>query len=323
MNSLIGKSINYIIPRLLGTFRKQHLSILIYHRVLPLCDSMRPYDLTAEDFEWQMALISKYFTVLSLSDALDLMSKSELPRNSICVTFDDGYADNATVALPILEKWSIPATVFISTGFINGGRMWNDTVIESFRRLEGNCTLEAIGLGRYVIDKIEDRINSALDVITKIKHWDIDKRSDAVQYIESLCPSSLPLPTDLMLTDKQILKLADAHIEIGGHTVNHPILSTLEEDQAIEEIKQGKNKLEKIIGKRLRFFAYPNGKVNQDFLPEQCQLVKDLGFDAAVTTERGVSSLATDKFKLARFTPWDTTPTRFLLRLLLNQKVLI
>jgi len=109
-----------------------------------------------------------------------------------------------------------------------------------------------------------------------------------------------------------------AGMEIGGHTHRHPILAKLDTDQARDEIAAGKVWLEDALGTPIRVFAYPNGKPGADYLPEQADIVRELGFEGAVSTERGVSSGQGDMFQLRRFTPWDVNRTAWALRLLQN-----
>ena len=95
------------------------------------------------------------------------------------------------------------------------------------------------------------------------------------------------------------------------------------DQDAYREIAENKEDLEGLLGERLRFFAYPNGKPDLDFTPAHATMVQTLGYAAAVTTHPGVSTAATDRFRLPRFTPWDRTPTRFGIRLLLNMRHIV
>src|SRR6267143_1774593 len=115
------------------------LSILIYHRVIAEADPLVPGEVCAREFDWQLTVLGRWFRVLPLLEAVARLRNGELPVRAACVTFDDGYADNVTTALPILRRHGVPATFFLATAFINGGRMWNDTVIETVRRAPGNA----------------------------------------------------------------------------------------------------------------------------------------------------------------------------------------
>ncbi len=302
----------------LRTSGRQRLSILIYHRVLKERDCMRPLELTAKQFSCQMELVSREFVPLSLSDALDLLEEGRLPDRAVCVTFDDGYADNEEVALPILRKYRIPATVFVASKFINGGRMWNDTVVESIRSLEReSIDLRAVGMGCYKLTTIDLKRAAAGDIINQIKHLAGDRREEIVDHLQQ---HSDTLPDNLMLSDAQICSLRDNDVELGAHTYSHPILANLSCDEVLQEIEKGRDILESVISKPVQYFAYPNGKPVTDYLPEHRDIVKEMGFRAAVSTVWGVSDKNTDKWQLPRFTPWDRSDNKFSLRMVLNTR---
>ena len=117
--------------------RRARLSILIYHRVLAQDDPINNWDATAGVFEAHMRALAANFSPLLLSDAVARLANGSLPARAACVTFDDGYADNVEVALPILMRHGIRAAFFIASGYLTGRRMWNDTVVEAVRRRHG------------------------------------------------------------------------------------------------------------------------------------------------------------------------------------------
>jgi peptidoglycan/xylan/chitin deacetylase (PgdA/CDA1 family) len=121
-----------------------------------------------------------------------------------------------------------------------------------------------------------------------------------------------------MMTTEQVRHLHASDMEIGAHTVTHPILAQLDPERAGSEIRESKTHLEAITGGRVTLFAYPNGKPGRDYRREHVGMVRELGFEAAVSTARGVAHAASDPFQLPRFTPWDRTPGKFLLRLYHN-----
>lgn len=321
MNHLTCWGLKSVLPTLLRTKGKQRLSILIYHRILPSFDFMRPDEPTVEQFDWQMELISRYMKPLSLNDALTQLEENRLPDNAICVTFDDGYADNEIYALPILKKWNIPATVFVSTDFLDGGIMWNDVVIEAIRLCGNSLDLTSLGLGVCELHTNESRRKIAKEVLKTIKHKERKSRNEDVSTIASQALTSLPV--NLMMSSQQVVKMFKSGVDIGGHTINHPILAKLSIQDAEKEIIDGKNYIESLIGRSIKFFAYPNGQPGEDYNLDHIEIVKKCGFKAAVSTTWGVSSTRTDKYQLARFTPWDKEPERFLFRLMVNQKNII
>lgn len=294
---------------------KPRLSILIYHRILDDSDPMRPDATTVETFSWHMKMLRDHFNPLSLSEAVQRLQAGTLPPRAVCVSFDDGYADNLELALPVLQAHAIPATVFVATAYLDGGRMWNDTLLETVRSYDSaSLSLPEWGLKELPLDSGESRFEAARAVIRAVKHLDFDERESFTQTFSKRATS---LPSDLMLTTTQLQALANHPlISIGAHTHRHPILATLNDAQSREEILTSKDILEDKLGRSVSGFAYPNGRPEQDFNAWHPDLVAELGFDFAVTTKVGVGVQGSDTFQLPRFTPWDKSAQRFLLRML-------
>jgi peptidoglycan/xylan/chitin deacetylase (PgdA/CDA1 family) len=293
------------------------LSILIYHRVIREPDPLLPDIVCAADFESQMSLLDRWFRVLPLREAVERLRSGSLPARAACVTFDDGYADNAEIALPILKKRGVPATFFVAADFIDGGRMWNDTVIETIRRAPGpSLDAGALGLGALDLSTLDARREAIAALISALKYLQGQERQERVADISSAVAGELPAA--LMMTRAQVRALQANGMEIGAHTLSHPILAKLDAERAEFEIAESKRRLESMTGAPVRVFAYPNGKPGKDYLPEHVAMVKRSGFDAAVSTAWGVARLGSDVFQLPRFTPWDQAPGRFLLRLFAN-----
>jgi peptidoglycan/xylan/chitin deacetylase (PgdA/CDA1 family) len=233
------------------------------------------------------------------------------------VTFDDGYADNAASALPILLKHGIRATFFVATQFLDGGRMWNDTVIETVRRAPGNV-LDARNFGFDLFD-IGTPSRRRQTIESLLEHWKYlppGEREACVQRFSSAIGGELP--ADLMMTTDQVRKLHTSGMDVGAHTVTHPILASVDPEKARLEIGNSKQALEIATGAPVKLFAYPNGQPGRDYGADHVRIVRELGFDAAVSTAAGVATRDSDYWQLPRFTPWDKTPGRFLMRLMLN-----
>jgi peptidoglycan/xylan/chitin deacetylase (PgdA/CDA1 family) len=296
---------------------KQGLSILIYHRVLPHKDPLFPEEIDRADFDRQLRILKSMFTVIPLIDAVRRAKAGTLPANAACITFDDGYADNAEVALPVLQAHGLSATFFVATGFLDGGRMWNDTIIEVVRRSAGTLLdAGAIGLGSHPLGSIGERQQAIASLIGQLKYLPLEERLVQVGRLVEI--AGIALPNDLMMTSEQVRQLQRAGMDIGGHTVNHPILAKLAPQQARAEIAEGKQALEAITGAPVALFAYPNGKPGADYSAEHVAMIEELGFEGAVSTSRGASRHNQDLFQLPRFSPWDRTPLRFALRMARN-----
>jgi peptidoglycan/xylan/chitin deacetylase (PgdA/CDA1 family) len=297
--------------------RTSRLLILIYHRVQAVQDPMFPGEVTADTFDWQMALLRRHCAPVTLADGCALLRDGRLPDRAVAVTFDDGYADNAAIALPILQRHAIPATFFVSPGFLDGGLMWNDAIIESVRR--SSCTsldLRVVGGERTMSLGSQDTRGAVAELIIRsLKHLPQAERGARVSALQQL--AGVEAPTDLMMTSEQVRQLAAAGMDIGAHTMTHPILRTLDDAAARNEIERSRHQLERIIGRRVATFAYPNGRPEEDYTQRDRELVAGLGFELAVSTRPGVATRDSDRFQLPRFTPWDQTPGRWLARLLL------
>lgn len=299
----------------------QRLSILIYHRVLGAPDYMRPWEPSVDEFSRQMDLVSQCFSPLHLSDALAKLDSGDLPPRALCVTFDDGYADNEQVALPVLQKFGIPATVFVASDYLDGGIMWNDTIIECCRTTESSqFDLSEFGLPVIELGSSAQRKEAAQFIIGRVKYFTPEERRKVVGFLSA---SVSALPTDLMMTSEQLRSLHSAGVEIGAHTCSHPILANVEEENALSEIAESKIHLESLLRSPVRYFAYPNGQPNVDYSPLHADMVKSAGFEAALSTHWGVNDKHSDRWQLARFTPWDKSTLKFLARMALNARTVI
>ena len=292
------------------------LSILIFHRVLPAPDPLFPDEVDARRFDQLLALLKSCFNIVPLSEAVRGLKSGRLPARAACITFDDGYADNAEIALPLLQKHGVKATFFVATGFLDGGRMFNDSVIELVRRAPEALDLRALGLGELELASLGQRRAAIGQLLGALKYLPLAERGDKVEAMRAL--AGIVLPNDLMMRSSQVRQLRQAGMEIGGHTVRHPILARMSDADARAEIGGGKDALEGLLGEKISLFAYPNGRPGQDYQAAHTRIVRELGFEAAVVTSWGAARPGGDLFQLPRFTPWDRTPLRFMLRMLRN-----
>jgi peptidoglycan/xylan/chitin deacetylase (PgdA/CDA1 family) len=295
------------LPLLAWPWHRQVLTILIYHRVLPLPDPLRAGEAVAPVFDQHMAYIARHFSVLPLVEAGRRLQAGTLPRRACCITFDDGYADNLTVALPILEKHGLPATVFVATGYLDGGRMFNDAVIDAVAGAPGPVLdLAELGLGRHPVATLDERRAAVPALLEQVKYLAPDERDACVARLVARAGGG-PLPAGPMLTSAQVGELARRGIEIGGHTVAHNILTTLDDAQARQEMLAGKERLEQLTGRPVRVFAYPNGRPGRDYAARHVAIARELDIEFAVSTASGVANRGTDPRQLPRFTPWGAS----------------
>lgn len=289
------------------------LSIFIFHRVLPHPDPLLPGEPTAQQFEWMVATIARSFRVLPLGTATALLAQGWLPPCAAAVTFDDGYADNLTVAWPVLARHGVPATFFIATAFLDGGRMFNDDIIEAVRRTpEGILDWSEHDLGVHRISDAASRVACCNAVLPRLKYFEHERRASVARTLAR--KAGVEEASALMLTGAQLRQLRAGGAGIGAHTHTHPILELLDDAAAEREIRVGKDVLEGLLQEEVALFAYPNGQPRRDYSARHAALVRKLGFRAAVTTEMTAAKSGSDPFELPRFTPWDRTRGRFALR---------
>lgn len=298
--------------------RRGSLLVLTYHRVLREPDPLMPGEPDALEFAAQMDMLSSIFNIIHLREARQRLLAGTLPLRAMCITFDDGYANNCEVALPILRERRIPATVFVATGYLNGGRMFNDTIIEAIRRAGPELDLTPLGLGAYDLRDIERRRHAIDQILPVIRPLDPEERSERAERIAAIV--RVPLPDDLMMTEHQVRELADQGLEIGAHTVRHPILTSVSRERAKSEIEGSRRRLEEITGRPVTIFAYPNGRPGSDYDAYHVELVRESGFDLAVSTAPGAASAPCDLFQIPRTSPWGGASLRTALRLAMSYR---
>jgi len=289
------------------------LLVLIYHRVLEQPDPLRSRTVQATQFAAQMDVVASCFNVLPLPEALERLRSRSLPPRALAVTFDDGYSDNLTVALPVMRDRGIRPTVFVATGYLDGGVMFNDAVTEALRAAPARFDLTDLGLG--VLDLPDDAARRAAigHLLRELKYRDPVERRELAT--ELSVRAGAEAPRDLMLTSSQVRELHSAGADIGAHTATHPILTRLAPEDARRDIALGKAALESILHEPARLFAYPNGRPGDDYDHHHVAMVRELGFSAALSTAWGAAYAGCDEYQIPRVAPWDVTSSRYAARL--------
>jgi len=285
-------------------------AILYYHRVNKL--ALDPFEqaVSPEIFREQLECLKEWATVLTLSQVVRMSLEGELPRRAVALTFDDGYADNLHEALPLLERYGIPATFFISSGYVGGkGEFWWDELERIFffsPILPEQLELQ-IG-GRVHEWKLRDSSNDYAqrtlesvfrDVHAKIRELPSEEREDVLGRLLTWSGSDRTVrPTHRTMTAQEIAKLAASDlVEVGAHTVTHALLPVLSEDQRRAEIFDSKRELESIIGCEVKHFSYPYGACD-----EHCtQLVQRAGYASGCTVSARAVRAEANPYQLPRF----------------------
>ena len=286
--------------------------ILRYHRVNQEEDPFSIEAIHPNLFEKQMAYIRRHYSVMPLDDMLRRSEEKALPWNSIAVTFDDGYHDNYAVAFPILKKFRIPATIFLTTGSIGGGQiLWFDRVLRAFKQTK-KSRLEIDGFPKPLLWKtIKEKADAAiwtLKFLRGIPEKAKDKSFRAI--IDSLEVDEDSSDSNLMLNWDQVRELHKQGILFGSHTVTHPILSQCDEGVVLSELVVSKRMIEERINDEINSFAYPSGR-SSDLSEFVIENVKRGGYRFAVTIGRGANDEGEDLFRLRRNAPWSENIPQF------------
>lgn len=281
--------------------------ILAYHMISDKPNGFFPENSVA-DFLRQIKYLKKNYKIVNLEEIPQLLFKRNGPGRCVALTFDDGFKDNYLKAYTILKEYHIPATIFLTTGYIDKGEApW----FINFRSLFMHTRKERleINLGAKLVVfslKSLQQKRSASDCIMKhLQACSNDERLAMLDRLPSLLSIDSPFQSGpLMLSWKEIKEMSNYGITFGSHTVNHPVLSQIDNDLLRSEIACSKTVIENNIGKPVKTFAYPFGK-KEHFPKHTSILLKELGFTCAVTTEPGANTSGTDIYQLKRSAPWE------------------
>lgn len=265
--------------------------ILTYHRVHPEPSSI---SVTPEAFELQMRTLRELYHPLSLTELVwHLEQRRSLPAGAVVVTFDDGFVDNHATALPILQAYDIPATFYVATGMIGeAGYYWFDRVRRGLRS-EAEVASAWPAIAPSLAGKSRDAQIALVTEALKLQ-----ESRTARELLEALCEPVQP-PARQTMTWDEVRALAEGGMEIGSHTVTHPILSRQGLEEAEWEIRHSKATLEAQLGRPILHFAYPNGQP-RDYSPAIARMVQAAGYRSATSMIPGLCGPDSSLFSLER-----------------------
>ena len=281
--------------------RGNKIVILMYHGVVVDNGGLRDWCMLGKSvFEDQISHLANNYNVTSLSSAVNMLRDNNI-TDSVVITFDDGYSNNYEHAYPILKKYNVPATIFLSTGYLDTtntiwtgqlSRMIRDTSVSSIKWRGNTYSLSSNQEKELYLENVKRYIKKRpyqelLDVIKM--------HADKLKVIENITsPDNYSI-----LTSSQILEMkASGLIELGAHTVHHPILSRMSVQNQKEEIQQSITRLSEIAGE-CSFFAYPNGN-KDDYTHDTVKLLRNTAIKASLTTRLGTCRYGDSLFELKR-----------------------
>jgi len=328
--------------RLRNRFRPTAL-ILLYHRIIDLPSDPQLLCVSSKHFAEHLNILKKYTHSISLQRLNQDLRNETLINRSVAITFDDGYFDNLQNAEPLLGQFGIPATIFVASGYIGSGReFWWDELERLL--LRPNILPAAFRLsinGRTYQGELKEWATYGEDDYRCNQEWNILEKDDPTsrhRHYRTLCQFLRPLPdknrrevldelaalvckesqekmAHRILSAEEISRLDKySFIEIGSHTVTHPVLSKLSPSEQRAEIRTSKIQLEKIVGHPIKSFAFPYG-LKEDYTIETATLVQESGFEYACSNFYDIVYQGTDRFQLPRVLVRDWNGEEFKRRL--------
>jgi peptidoglycan/xylan/chitin deacetylase (PgdA/CDA1 family) len=274
--------------------------ILTYHR---FGEDEAGLKTTARVFEAQLQYLTARYSIVPLSSISEALTNGRsLPAGLAAITIDDGYGDAYEIAFPLLRKYNAPATLFVVTGFVDKACwVWTDKM--RFLALKTDAPLiEATIAGRKVEIRLGDhlsRLQAAARANSLIKRLPDEAKDEAIARIALSLDVELPAappPEYRPVTWEQAREMDSSGLEVASHTLSHPILTNVMDEQLARELSESKERLEEILGHRVDSFCYPNG--GHDGRVRRA--VERAGYRSAVTTRPGFNDERSDPLTLSR-----------------------
>ena len=255
-------------------------NIITYHRISNKTVN-DPLSISLETFEKQIKFLTNKFNIISLDKILDM----DLPNgNYIAITFDDGYRDNLLNAVPILEKYKVPATIYITSRFLEGKcEMW---WYEIKKFIDENELINFIYNNKnykFILKSNKSKIKAFKQISSLFKKLKYQQQNKLLELI-TRNTQRIQYTNDLLNVDDLIKLNSKKLITLGAHTHNHVALSYLNDSECLDELSTSKKIIEKIINKKVRHFAYPYGG-EKEISGREPEVLKSLGYISAVTTQ--------------------------------------
>jgi len=289
--------------RQLVAYKTRHLPrIFMYHRFS--AEHCGPgASLSVENFEWQLKRLRGKWNVISLAEYVQLRRQNrKIPPYTVILTIDDGYLDFYDLAFPLLQKYNFPATFFVTTAFIDGAFwLWHDRLHYAVEHTE--ITDVEISLGKKKVTLHTTTVSERSETWLLLSDYCVDAIDDdkwkLIASVEEILQVAIPeKPTDDFAAASwvQLKEMAGNSIEIGGHSMTHPILSQVDPETLQNELVNSKDIISRNTGYEVSSFCYPNGR-DADVTPLVLKTVEDAGYLGAV---QGFSLDFSNRYRLPR-----------------------
>jgi peptidoglycan/xylan/chitin deacetylase (PgdA/CDA1 family) len=286
------------VSRLSRVSQRPCVTVLAYHRIVN-ADPLQELCVSPDLFDLQVALLASAFRIISLEEAVMRLEKGDLESHCVALTFDDGWRDNYVHAFPVLKKYAVPATIFVTSDAISSGRFsWYEFDDAILQTSAASIDLEPYGLGRLPLRNARLR-SAAVDRLHGIlKDMEHSQRQEVAESV--IRRYGRPVGSRIMLNWEELREMmASGLVAVGGHTISHPILTRISAEEARREISGCKTIVEENLGRPVRFFAYPNG-TPADINRQLADLVREAGYVAAFGMTAGPNYSLEERFSLRR-----------------------
>jgi peptidoglycan/xylan/chitin deacetylase (PgdA/CDA1 family) len=274
--------------------------ILTYHRF-----SANGYaaHTSAASFNEQLAYLKAHYQVVPLSSLVERLAVTgSLPPGLAAITIDDGYSDSYEIAYPLLKRYGVPATIFLVTDFVERyAWMWTDKV----RYITAQASSQRLAITidgnqmRFELDDHSSRVAAADRINAALKLLSEEMKEETIKELASLVDVIIPAtpPDDFSAVSwEEVHEMARNKIEFGSHTLTHPILTNVGDEQLRQELTDSRTHIEAVLRRRIDQFCYPNGNYNERVTSE----VSRAGYSSAVTTDVGLVDAGDERFTLRR-----------------------
>ena len=274
--------------------------ILCYHGI---GESGNPLGVapTRELFERQMRFLRENYRVVSLDEACLELRRGANSEPGVVITFDDGYRSAYTVAFPILQKYHLPATIYLTVDSVETGQVaWYDRVFLAMAVApSGDLQLDDQGSWHFQLNSPEDRLRAALQIVAHLRTLPNSQRCACCALLEKRIGLPQNALSSRVLTWDEIYTMHQAGIAFGSHTLTHPVVSQLAPQELEQELGASKCILEKKLGVPVLDFAFPFGKAS-DCSSAALEVLSRSGYRSAVTTVPGVNTPQVNPLELRR-----------------------
>jgi peptidoglycan/xylan/chitin deacetylase (PgdA/CDA1 family) len=254
-----------------------------------------------ELFEAQMRFLRENFRVVSLEQACQELRGNSRTEQGIVITFDDGYRSAYTQAFPILQKYKLPATIYLTLESIETGQVaWYDRVFLAMALApSGELHLDLQGPWRFQLHTTADRLRAAVELVALLRTLPNSERRKYCALLENKVGLPQNALSNRVLNWDEIRTMHNAGITFGSHTLTHPVVSRLLPQELKHELSDSKNLLERNLGVPVLDFAFPFGKAS-DCGVAAVEMLARCGYRSAVTTVSGVNTPEVNSYELRR-----------------------